>query len=87
MTPEIVRAGLSAVVGSANTLPVDDALVVRGFERFRDLTRDREGLIKRDWTFPHAIRKSRPLHQFQHECCQVFRLFETVDRPDVLVIQ
>ena len=46
---------------------VDDALLVRGLERFRDLLRDRQGLVNRNRALGDALRERRPLDQLHDQ--------------------
>ena len=66
---------------------MDDALFVRRFERLGDLPRDREYFIDGEGSLGDPIGERRPFHQFQHERLHARRLFETVDRADVRMIQ
>ena len=48
-------------------IAVDDAVLVRRFERLRDLPRDRQRFVERNRSVRDAIGKRRSLDQFQHE--------------------
>ena len=48
-------------------IAMDDPLLVRGFQGFGDLLRDRQRLVERDCPASDAIRERRPLDQFHHE--------------------
>ena len=54
---------------------MDDALLVRRFERLGDLPRDRQRLVERNRALRDAIGERRPLDQFQDE-----RVLPTVQR-------
>ena len=66
---------------------MNDPLLVRGFQRFRDLLRDRQRFIERDWTLRDAIRERRPLNQFHHERRRAFGAFQAVDGRDMRMIE
>ena len=60
-------------------IAVDDALLVRGFERFGDLPRDRQCLVERDRPARDALRERRSLDQLQHERASSRRPLPAVD--------
>ena len=72
---------------------MDDAPLMCSIKRIRDLLRDREGLGNRQAAeaLVTARRDSRrervAFDQFQHERADAVRFFQTIDRPDVRVIQ
>ena len=68
-------------------IAVDDALLVRRFERLGDLPRDGQRLVEGDGALRDAIRKRRPFDEFEHERLRAVRVFETVDRRDVRMVQ
>ena len=68
-------------------IAVNDALLVRRFERLGNLLRDRERLIERDRTSSNALREIVSLDQFHHEGGHAPALFEAVDGGDVWVVQ
>ena len=68
-------------------IAMDDALLVRRFERLGNLLRDRERLIERDRTSSDALREIVSLDQFHHEGGHAPALFEAVDGGDVWVVQ
>ena len=68
-------------------IAVDDALLVRGFERLGDLSGDVEGFVDRDGALRDAIRQRRAFHQLHHERDGPVRFLEAVDRGDVGMIQ
>jgi hypothetical protein len=56
-------------------IPVDDPLLVRRFERFGDLLRDRQGFVGRDGSLRDAIRQRRPSTSSRNlNCCNKNRL-------------
>ena len=63
---------------------MDDALLVRGFERVGDLSRDRQGVGQRRPAHrsPRVdeLRQILALDQFHHERVRGARVFEAVDR-------
>ena len=48
-------------------IPVDHACFMRGFQGFRDLLRDRQSFIERDWPFGDAIRERGAFDQFEDQ--------------------
>ena len=48
-------------------IAMDDALLVRGFEGFGDLLRDRKRLIDRNRPLRDAVGQRRPLDQLHHQ--------------------
>ena len=66
---------------------MDDALLVRGFERLRNLLRDRQRLLDRDRAARNALRQIVALDEFHHERRDARALFESVDGGDVRMIQ
>ncbi len=66
---------------------MNDPLLVRGFQRFRDLLRDRERLVDRSRTACDALRKIVALDQLHHQGGEVRGLFESVNRGDVQMVE
>ena len=67
---------------------MDDALLVRGFERFGDLARDRQRLVQRQRPSRDPIGQRRAFDQFHHQRARSSRcFFESVDLGDVRVVQ
>ena len=66
---------------------MNDPLLVRGFQRFRDLLRDRERLVDRSRTACDALRKIVALDQLHHQGGEVRGLFESVNRGDVRMVE
>ena len=66
---------------------MDDALLVRGFERLRNLLRDRQRLLDRDRSARNALGQIVALDEFHHERRDARALFESVDAGDVRMIQ
>ena len=66
---------------------VDDALLVRGFERLGDLLRDRQRLVERNRPLRDAVGERRPLDQLHDEGLHTIRLLQTVDVSDVRMIE
>jgi hypothetical protein len=62
---------------------VDDAGIVRGFERLRDLSRDRQRFIDRNGTTRDALGEIVALDELHHQR----RAFNAIDVRDVRVIQ
>ena len=65
---------------------VDDPLSVRRFQGLRDLTADPQSFFERDRAAREPLRQRLSLDELQHEEARSARLFETVDRRDVRVI-
>ncbi|MEQ1910004.1 MAG: hypothetical protein ABMA15_14340 [Vicinamibacterales bacterium] len=66
---------------------MNDALLVRRFERLGDLRRDGECFIARDRALRDPLRQVVALDQFHDECGHVSALLESVDLRDVRMIQ
>ena len=66
---------------------MNDALLVRGFQRLGNLAGDRHRFVERDRPLSDAIRKRRSLDQLQHECLDAVGVLQPVDRRDVGMIQ
>ena len=64
-------------------IAMDDAVFMRGFERVRDLARDRQRLVERNGTLRDAIGERGTLDQFQHQRLHAVGFFESVDATDV----
>src|SRR5215471_21649968 len=64
-----------------------DTAVVRRLERVRDLPRDLERFIDRQRALREPVGERLTLHQLQDESLDAVRLFETVDRRDVRMVQ
>src|SRR5215471_5603598 len=58
-----------------------------GFERIGDLFRDRQRLVDRDRAARDPLRQVLAFDEFRDEGRDVRRLLETVDRPDVRMIE
>jgi len=68
-------------------ITMDDALLVRGLQAFRDLFCNRERFIERDGASCDPIRQRRPFDQLHHERRHARRVFESVNVGDVRVVQ
>jgi hypothetical protein len=68
-------------------IAMDDAFLVRGFERIGDLPRDHQGFVKGDGARREPIRERGAFDQFEDECGCPVRFFEAVDRTDVGMVQ
>ncbi|HYN06077.1 MAG TPA: hypothetical protein VES67_01680, partial [Vicinamibacterales bacterium] len=64
-------------------IAVNDARVVRGFERFGDLTRDGEGFVEWERAACETLRQILALDQFHHQGA----ILNAVDRRDVGMIE
>src|SRR5207237_9627763 len=68
-------------------IAVNDRLLVRGLERLRDLSRDRQRLVDRDRAARNPIRERLALDQFEYERMSLTAVFETVDRGNVRMVE
>jgi hypothetical protein len=68
-------------------IAVDDVLLMRRFERVRDLLRDRQRLVDRDRAARDSRRQVVALDQFHDQGGEVWGLLEAVDRPDVRMVE
>ena len=68
-------------------IAVDDALLVRRFERLGDLRRDRPGVGQRQRSLRDPIGKCRARHKLEHERMHSSAVFEAVDVADVRMIE
>ena len=68
-------------------IAVDDALLMRGFERLGDLFRDGQRFVQRNGTVSNAVSERRSFDQFHHERDGAIRLLEAVNVGDVRMIQ
>src|SRR5262245_5582776 len=66
---------------------MDDALFVRSLERFTDARCNTQGLVERNRPAPDAFRQCFAFNQFEYEKARTFRLFETVNRRNVRMIE
>ena len=68
-------------------IAMDDPLLVRRFERFGDLLRDRQRLVERDRAARDALRQVVALRRAPSRARDAVSFFEAVDARDVRVIQ
>src|SRR5688572_11165418 len=68
-------------------IAVDDPRLVRGFEAGRDLAADVERLVDRRGTARHALGQVLARHELEREIQRVAVSVETVDLPDVRMIE
>ena len=68
-------------------IAVDDASLVRRFERVGDLLRDRERLLNWHRAALQPLGERLPFDQFHHEKMAVARFLHPVERRDMLMIQ
>ena len=68
-------------------IAMNDPLFMRGFERLRDLLRDRQRLVDRDRPARNALRQVLALDEFHHQRTDTVGFFETVDVRDIGMIQ
>ena len=66
---------------------MNDPLLVRRFEGFGDLLRDRQRLVDRNRPARNALRHVLTLDEFHHQRTDTVGFFETVDLRDVGMIQ
>ncbi len=68
-------------------VPVDDPLLVSGFEGLGDLLRDRQCLVDWNRALCDSVGERRPLDQFHDERRHAVALLEAVDVRDVRMVQ
>src|SRR6516162_4902465 len=68
-------------------IPVDDALLMGGFERLGDLLGNAEGVINRDGAASDSLIQALAVNEFEHEELRAVGFFEAVDLRDVRVIE
>ena len=66
---------------------MDDASLVPGFERLRNLARYGEHFLDRDGTISDALGQRRSLDELEDECLYPIRFLETVDARDVRMVE
>ena len=66
---------------------MDDALLVRRFERIGDLPRDRQRFVERDGAARDALRQILAFDELHHERARAARSFQPVNRGDVGMIE
>jgi hypothetical protein len=66
---------------------MDDAMLVRRFERCKNLPRHRQRLVERNRALRDAIGKRRPFDELQHERLHGAGLLEAVDGTDIRMIE
>src|SRR5262245_49331832 len=66
---------------------MNDSLVVRRFQRVRNLPRESKRLVERQRPTPESIRKSLAFHQLHDEKSRLMRLLQIMDRSNVGMIK
>jgi hypothetical protein len=66
---------------------MNDAPVVRGLERGRELPRECQGLVRRKRSGPQAITQRRSFDELQHEEPQILELLDTMNCRDARMIE
>jgi hypothetical protein len=66
---------------------MNDPLLMRRFERVRDLFRDRQRFVDRDRPARNALRQVLAFDEFHREGPEAPAFFEPVDRGDVRMIE
>ena len=66
---------------------MDDAVLVRRFERLRNLSRDRQRFVQWNRTARDSLREIFPLNQFKDQRGHAVRFFQAVDVRDVWVVK
>jgi hypothetical protein len=66
---------------------MNDPLLVRGFERVGDLTRDGQCLIERNRAARDALRQVLAFDEFHDQRTDAIRFFQSVDMRDVRMIE
>ena len=81
-----VPSGAHLDVGGLE-IAVDDALLVRGFERFGDLLGDRQRFVKRNRPLRDAIGERRSFDELHHERRRPIAPLPAVDMRDMRMIE
>ena len=68
-------------------IAVDDALLMRSFERFRDLLRDRECFVERNRTALQPVLKRLTLDEFKNEVTCTVSFLQIMNDCDIGVVQ
>jgi hypothetical protein len=68
-------------------IAVDDAFLMRRFQRFRELPGDDEGLIDRDRPTRNALVQALSIHQFEHKEVRAVGFIKTINLCDVRMVQ
>ena len=66
---------------------MNDPLLVRGFEGLRDLLRNRQCFVEWHGALRDTIGERRPFDQLHHQRSDAIRVFETIDRRDMRMVQ
>jgi hypothetical protein len=66
---------------------MDDAVLVRDFERPRDLPRVSKRVVQRHPSLPKPLVERLAIDELEHESTDPFRFNEAVNRRDVRMIQ
>ena len=66
---------------------MNDPLLVRRFQGFRDLLGDRQRLVNRNRALRDAVGERCPLDELHHEGTDAARFLETVNVGDIRVVQ
>ena len=66
---------------------MDDAGVVRSFERFGNLCRDVQGLVERERTSDQTVGERRPLDELEDERAARAHILQAVDLCDARMIE
>ncbi len=66
---------------------MNDALLVRGLQRFGDLLRDGDRFIDRDCTIVDPIGEGWPFHELHHQSRDSPAALESIDRRNVGMVQ
>ncbi len=72
--------------GERVIVAVNDALLMCSFKRLRNLLRDRQCFLDRDWSLGDAVGERWPLDQFHDERLHTVRLLQAVHMRDVGMI-
>ena len=66
---------------------MNHALLVGRFQRVGDLAGDGQRFVDRDGPLRDPVRQGRPVDELEHECQAAVGIFQTVDAPDVGMVQ
>jgi hypothetical protein len=66
---------------------MNDALLVRGFERLGNLMRNHQRVVDRDWPAGDAVGQRLAVDQFQYQRPRPAGILDAVDRGDMRMVE
>ena len=66
---------------------MDDAVLVRRFQRFRNLSGNPQRILNWNRSLSDVVGERGPFNQLQHQCANTISVFKTVDSADVGMVQ